>query len=1004
MQITRVSSWDHSRTEPKNNLEREIGMCMPTKLPIRKRLIIEGIAVNDEASRIDVAEQLTWETADVTLSGLTRLIDMGLQAITLGRRKHNGKGKREAADFEAVPQDVLSLDIDGMPFLEGFTRDDLLADPERVIRAHVEALLGDGVRGEWLVVLSSSCGFEAKGKPVLRFHLHIALDRDYPPHILEMKVQEAKARLPFVDAVTTVPSQLLFTSRPLLNVPDPFPRRVFLNASALRQPLDAKAETYVASTLPASRGRSSALYRISSDRFTAREFISEEVRNFTLSLRNSFPAMEWPEAKGYVERAMQDAGATDYHFQRMSAKGEHLGEARRLFERAPIDGAKSVYAEPAYVEPEGSADVAAHRLAAIVNAITAGQHLFRVSTGTGKTDLVAHYAARNPHKKVVILTTNHERCAELRKRLERAREIEMCKIEQFDWPSMEEQRESNLFKPWDVWEGRLHDDACLRPEAVKAVQRAHLSPHKHLCGYGEDIQCPMMGTCRHSSKMLSQWAYNWIAPVAMVGAKSQIIKDADVLIIDEGVVGYLIGEHHFDLSQLLTPRGDRLDDLSRRAYLGLLQGERPLTAADVSEALDLERGRHPSVHADGLMTDEEVIKATDMTGYFPKLVSLWRAMLAEFDGAQNAVHTYERQEEVDGDLVTRFMCRTAWRKSVDLKSDALMIFDATPNEIALTAHFPDIAVHRFDAKVQNCHVVQVVNNKGVKAEYLNVIPKPADDSKADEKDAWTKFEKRKATKRAGLAKWLKALPGRTVVICKKEMRGLMESEHRLPNVAWGHLGGIEGQDVWEIAGVDVKGAEIDNLVLIGRNLPQPYVLEAIARQHHFDEQKIRVIEKPEKGFAWYHDEYKEIMPGVAGVRPVHPDPRVNAVAESIWKHTLEQAFGRGRGTRRDKRLRVFICHNMPLDVTVHEAVTATELSARCGDVTLLSPKEVERVFGYSGRGVEDLGVEVTHRYRVKPGREQPKPYRCRVAEGTDVDAAMKAIGAVWWEPIVRAGE
>ena len=46
MQITRVSSWDHSRTEPKNNLEREIGMCMPTKLPIRKRLIIDGIAVN----------------------------------------------------------------------------------------------------------------------------------------------------------------------------------------------------------------------------------------------------------------------------------------------------------------------------------------------------------------------------------------------------------------------------------------------------------------------------------------------------------------------------------------------------------------------------------------------------------------------------------------------------------------------------------------------------------------------------------------------------------------------------------------------------------------------------------------------------------------------------------------------------------------------------------------------------------------------------------------------
>ena len=180
MQITKVSSWDHSRTEPKNSLEREIGMCLPTKLPIRKRLVIDGITVNDEASRIEVAEQLTWESVEVTLSGLARLIDMGLQAITLGRRRHNGDGKREAADFEAVPQDVLSLDIDGMPFLPGFTRDDLLADPERVVRAHVECLLGPAIVVDWLVVLSSSCGFEAKGKPVLRFHLHVALDREYP--------------------------------------------------------------------------------------------------------------------------------------------------------------------------------------------------------------------------------------------------------------------------------------------------------------------------------------------------------------------------------------------------------------------------------------------------------------------------------------------------------------------------------------------------------------------------------------------------------------------------------------------------------------------------------------------------------------------------------------------------------------------------------------------------------------------------------------------------------
>ncbi|WP_319545928.1 hypothetical protein [Ruegeria conchae] len=204
--------------------------------------------------------------------------------------------------------------------------------------------------------------------------------------------------------------------------------------------------------------------------------------------------------------------------------------------------------------------------------------------------------------------------------------------------------------------------------------------------------------------------------------------------------------------------------------------------------------------------------------------------------------------------------------------------------------------------------------------------------------------------------------------------------------------------MWQIEGLDVKGAEIDNLVIVGRNLPPPWQVENLTRQHHFDEKEVQAINGEDGRMPWYGEDYKEIIAGTAGVRPVHPDPRADAVAQSIWKHTLEQAFGRGRGTRRKKRLRVFITHNMPLDVTVHEAVSEAELDARVGDVTLLSPKEIERVFGISGRKFERLQIKPTHKYRM-PGQAKGKGYACRVADGANVSEVMTALGAEEWRAV-----
>lgn len=956
---------------------------------IRKNLTIEDERVI--ADSFEVEEQFRFEKCIDSFENFAlRLERYPPDALILSARKDGAEPyfhKRRADDFEAVAQDVLSLDIDGMPLLDGFTREDLLNDPQQVLVAHVDELLF-GIDASWIAMPSSSCGFRSKGKSVLRFHLHVKLDKNYPVQSLHRMMHTIGENRPFVDPAMKEHSQLLVTSRPKMNVVDPFKRRrAFHHRGSVDLAFKDGRENYVEAEIPAMRGSRSGLYRVNADRIAAHEHVSEEARNFTLSLKSKYPEMTWPDAYAYVFNAFKAAGATSETFARLSedrdkhglGKQWSLSVAARLFENASPNGGRVIHAAPAYVEPEIMASQAYAQLAKAVASAHDGKHLFVVPTGVGKTELITRHVAENPHKQFVILTTNHERCDELRDRLEDAR---LEALEYYTWetfPSMDEQRDSSLFRSWQVWRGRLR--LCERPEDVERVQRAHLNVAEHLC-----VSCPFYNACGYTTQVQNTWRHNWIAPVSMITNNVRILNEADTVIIDEGVVDQLIGGRHFDLSELRYKRGGkRLMDLSERAHHHLVYGGDALSEDDLEEALVLERDLHPAVCADGSMTSEEIAKSTKMDGYHPNLVSLWRALVA----GPNAVHVYQLSEEVDGQDVVRDMCRTAFKRSARIKEKNVLIFDATPNDIAVQAHFSGIEIHRFEARVQNVHVRQVINNSGVKSEFLNTWREP---DEGEDKTAWLKQEEKKKAKRDRLVAWLNVQPGRTVLICKKALREHLEA-YDLPNVAFGHHGAIEGQDVWAFGDEMVKGAEIDNLVIIGRSLPPPWEVEAIARQHHCDDEDPIVECQGKVGrMPWYEDDYKVIAGDVAGILPVHPDARANAVLENIWKHGLEQAFGRGRGARRERRLRVLVMHNMPIDVEVHECVKMGRLSATVGDVTLLSPKEIERVFGYSGRYIREERIEPTHKYWTAEG--QTKAYLASVTPEIDAEECLKMLGAL----------
>lgn len=54
----------------------------------------------------------------------------------------------------------------------------------------------------------------------------------------------------------------------------------------------------------------------------------------------------------------------------------------------------------------------------------------------------------------------------------------------------------------------------------------------------------------------------------------------------------------------------------------------------------------------------------------------------------------------------------------------------------------------------------------------------------------------------------------------------IEKQHRFERVAFAHHGAVEGMDVWDFPdGARLNGVEVDNLVVLGRNAPQPYIVE-----------------------------------------------------------------------------------------------------------------------------------------------------------------------------------
>ncbi|TCP59773.1 hypothetical protein EV663_11669 [Rhodovulum bhavnagarense] len=923
------------------------------------------------------------------------LIDNPRAILAFGHPEKSGVCSHKAEGWSCAPADILVLDGDGIDYPDGYSDATLIADPHSTIEAVLASIGLAGIR--CMVVLSSKAGMAGK----FRAHIFVELAKHYRLEDLNALLKEWSKELPWVDPIMSA-AHTLTSCRPWLEH-EHLPERVFL-FDGMCPTLDTpEARGMVELLKMPSRGKPGQVYRLNEDRIRNDEWVTRECWNFVLNckrrhmtedetieaLRAEFARIPAPRsAWKKMRKPMKDAVTGE-------RLDEELGDARRMY-RDMHGGKAKTYGEPAYQEPTTTLDDATRemRKAVLSQVDREGVFLNKVSLGVGKTHEIVDYATRDD-RKVLILAPNHERCVEIVERLEAARHKRMDELMDAYGAMSVIENDGWVFRPWETWKGRSADGMCDRLDVVNEALRAGVSLFKDVCGFpiGDNDagpRCPHFSRCAYARQVMEFWRNNWVVPVQMISHLSRLAGEADLIIIDEGCVDELARQKSVNLEELMAPRSDRLNELSRRAYRDLMDGERRMTREEIEEALslDLELRHVPEVTPD--MPDDEIVERCAPGDFRPGCVSIWKGLLAEMDGGCNYIHVFYFEEEVDRKKVGRWVAEVSWRVEPKLLSqvETVLLFDATPNITALRAHFPELEVAEFEAPAQNTHVVQCYDTSGSRASILNPFDKSKDLKK------WTQAEAGYKKKREQVAALLRAQPGYTVAVVPKDYREAMEAEHTFERVVFAHYGKVQGQDRWEFPdGTKLHGAEIDNLFLIGRYAPMPYVMESEARKHHCDEDAVT------KMGGWYREVPVELADGVAGVMPVHDDPRVDAVFKAVWRDTQMQAFGRGRSVRRESRLRVFILHNMPLEVSVAEVVPASVMMRRVGDVTLLSEVEVDRVFGFGGRNTREVKKRcvVTHKYWREEG--QKRPYECAVADGADVDRAMRDVGAVRWEAV-----
>jgi hypothetical protein len=204
---------------------------------------------------------------------------------------------------------------------------------------------------------------------------------------------------------------------------------------------------------------------------------------------------------------------------------------------------------------------------------------------------------------------------------------------------------------------------------------------------------------------------------------------------------------------------------------------------------------------------------------------------------------------------------------------------------------------------------------------------------------------RQAVRRYILQRWLESDRQSMLVICQKDVEKWLRETGLPEGIAVEHFNAISGLDQYK---------HVRSLILIGRTIPAPAQVEAIAGALT----GVQPVKMPPaengKPATWYGRVTRGIRmadgTGTAVEADQHPDPVAEALRWQICEAELMQALGRARAINRDAGtpLTVDIVADVVLPITVDATVDWEEPSAlveaAVEGIVLNSPGDMSRVW------------------------------------------------------------
>ena len=532
-----------------------------------------------------------------------------------------------------------------------------------------------------------------------------------------------------------------------------------------------------------------------------------------------------------------------------------------------------------------------------------------------------------------------------------------------------------------VWRGREAADPsaagetmCRDLEAVRDARGVGLPVETAVChrrGPGEGATCPFYEVCGYQAQK-KQRPDLWFVPHELLFAKKPAaIGKVAVVIVDEaawakgleGVTGYPV-EMPLDLlhdavmlpddqSSIETRRLRHVHGITRAALDSLPDG--PLCRAAVLDAgLTFETGQDGHrlswrrVTDPGLVpglsrdTRRELVSqvrenrnAMRVARFFATLEHLLGHGGPEASGWVSLATT----EDKDGNPVR--VVRLRGRRSVakDWKVPTLHL-DALLDPDLLHPYWPELVVTaEIEGRTPHQHIRQLHGKDWPKSA---LVP-----------DAWSdqqEGERRlKNSERLRAAVWreARATGGRVLVVAQKAVEDYWRQAGPIPaNVELAHHNAVAGRDEW---GPQPGGPGVERLVVVGRTLPRPGSVEAIAEALTGCALKVRASRFDRQDAAIHLADGTAISTEADR----HPDPVAEAVRWQICEGELIQIIGRARGVSRTSAdpVEILVLTDRPLPLAVDEAVTWDALAPTAGDlmlaqggVALVSPSDAARCY------------------------------------------------------------